>query len=186
VCQGLLLVECSPLHSDTPHLRHRLLVVCLTKPFTVRSACRQLNSHVGCVFEPVMIFRFFCRIPWTPGFTQLCCGERKKLEHCAFRQLWIFLKKTAPEFNPRIFTEFLFQPIVRCNIYQALVIFLRHTIWSLWITIWISDPGTVNGRCEVLWNACCKTLKCWTMLPWIVPSRLDSVSVKKSFRGGKH
>jgi hypothetical protein len=148
-------------------------VVCLTKPFKFRSACRQLNSHVGCDFEPVMIFRFFCRIPWTPGFTQTWCGERKKLEHCTFRQLWIFLKKTAPEFNPRIHTEFLFQPIIRCNIYQALVIFLRDTIRSLLITIWISDPGTVNGGCEVLWNAFCKTVKFWTMLMFLSKSHSE-------------
>lgn len=157
MCRGLHLVECSRSHSDTPHLPHRLLVwrmllfICLTKPFKVRSACRQLISHVGCDFESVvMIFRFFCRIPCTPGFTQICWGKQKKLEHCTFRQLRIFLKKAAPKFNPRILTEFLLQPTIRCNIYQALVILLRRPIRSLWITIWISQVlSTVDVKyCE--------------------------------------
>jgi hypothetical protein len=77
--------------------------------FEVGNDCRQLHSHVGCNIQSVSIFRFCCRIPWTSSLAQLICGRWKQSEHCTFRQLRIFLKKTAPKFNQRKLNESLFK-----------------------------------------------------------------------------
>jgi hypothetical protein len=133
-------------------LRRRLLLwrmvlfIRLTKSFKFGNDCRQLHSHGGCYIQFVSIFRFSCRIPWTSSLAQLICGTWKQSKHCTFRQLRIFLKKTAPEFNQRKLNASLFQASIRCSIFQTLVILHEHAIRFLWNTIWILDTGSVTGR----------------------------------------
>jgi hypothetical protein len=107
-----------------------------TAPFSCLGTTSSLHRH----------FRFCCRIPWTSSLEQLICGRWKQSERYTIRQLRIFLKETAPEFNQWKLNEYLFQTSIRCSIFQTLVILHRHTIRFLWNTTRILHTGSVTGR----------------------------------------
>jgi hypothetical protein len=107
----------------------------------------QTDAFSCSVWHPVCIdIQILFRIPWTSSLAHLICGRWKQFEHCTFRQLQIFLKKNAPEFNQRKLDESVFQASIRCSIFQTLVILHGDAIRFLWNTIWILDTGIVTGR----------------------------------------
>lgn len=102
-------------------------------------------SCLGATFNLYRYFRFCSSIPRTSSLAKLICGRLKQSEYCTFRQLRIFLKEIAPEFNQRKLNESRFHAIIRC-IFQILIILHTHTIRFLRNTIRILHTGSLTGR----------------------------------------